>query len=484
MSYYVVDAHGFLGDVASIGGLASFRTWALAQPDPIASFARDGETDDPIALGSALSTTHAADSSVDSVREHLAAFATIASGVLILTDGSAGEDEHISASEMFDLADKAAAGAEGRDAIANGDVARRAWVVRRENMKKAQEAARRGQGKGKAAAKKMKIVAAKPVAPKAAPAPPAPTPPTPAERAAQAAKEQAAAAALDKARGPAWNAPGGQVPQTIIPPLPNPFDDTLVKPIDQTAKEAETLGGGHANEAVQVEFADGSTVVFKPVEGEHLLHVRREINNPLASLAEREVLASRVDKALGLGVVPTTLMANVSENGKPPRVGSAQAFVADADLGERITDRQAAAKMAILDVIIGNVDRHGNNYLQTADGKLSAIDNGYSFGESPVGGRLRSVALFGSALGVYDGIRAGDLSHEAQRAIGEKLRDIDWNKALHGAHLSARERETLMERTQTVVTRLLAGEMHKLRTDFKNFDKPRRLMRRRRFAWR
>ncbi|MEU7840088.1 hypothetical protein AB0B39_03870 [Micromonospora sp. NPDC049114] len=143
--------------------------------------------------------------------------------------------------------------------------------------------------------------------------------------------------------------------------------------------------GGHVNDAYDVTFTDGTHGVYKPnVPENEFVQVRSTI--PENQLAAREVAASRLDEDLGFGLVPTTARWD-----GPHGAGSMQEFVENASPGRPASDYPVAERerMAVLDYVSGNTDRHMGNYLTGPDGRLVAIDHGYSFPESN-GESLRS----------------------------------------------------------------------------------------------
>lgn len=194
----------------------------------------------------------------------------------------------------------------------------------------------------------------------------------------------------------------------------------------------DTLG---VNAAFLVRFEEGGMGVYKPIEGEHA-KVDRSI--PQGELARREVAAFQVDRMFGFGLVPTTRLW------KGPRgVGSLQEYVESAPHGRPAGEYQPPEqdRMAALDYIIGNTDRHRKNYLTAPGGRLVAIDHGYSFSEesstdwiqsdfvlealdrplSPeVLARIRSVdpAEFGRTL------RGSDLSQDAIDGALARLEEV------------------------------------------------------------
>lgn len=130
--------------------------------------------------------------------------------------------------------------------------------------------------------------------------------------------------------------------------------------------------GGGINTTFKVTMTDGSTGYYKPQSGEYGGGAKWGYTK--GSLAEREVAAYQLDKALGFGLVPETLM---SIGSKGP--GSVQKKAeGHPHAGQKIDEEQAVQAMAF-DYIANNYDRHSGNYMVTGEGKLSLIDNGFVF---------------------------------------------------------------------------------------------------------
>lgn len=100
----------------------------------------------------------------------------------------------------------------------------------------------------------------------------------------------------------------------------------------------------------------------------------------------REVAASLVDELLGLGVVPQTVYARfASPHFSREKIGSLQAYMrgltplerTNSPLLDTIPLKQIQS-LILLDIIIGNLDRHRHNIL-IAPGALVVIDHGLSF---------------------------------------------------------------------------------------------------------
>jgi hypothetical protein len=135
--------------------------------------------------------------------------------------------------------------------------------------------------------------------------------------------------------------------------------------------------------------ADGRRWIYKPEQGENPLW-----DFPWRTLASREVLTYEVAVALGLDLVPETLLAE-----GPYGQGSAQAYVdEDADFDPRTMFvpklNPRLWPVAVLDIVCNNADRKfGHLIRQTGTDRLWAIDNGLTFHAEP---KLRTI-LWGFA---------------------------------------------------------------------------------------
>lgn len=155
------------------------------------------------------------------------------------------------------------------------------------------------------------------------------------------------------------------------------FGQTAPKPagmlLTQVAKNLQTgaisntkpLGGGITETFVM--DVDGVKGVFKK----------------MSNRAKQEVTAYELDKMLGFGIVPPTVMRKV-DVGKGEEQGSIMHFVegktAAAHTGKfKYNDM---AKITAFDFIIGNQDRHPANVIVDRNGRSWAIDNAFAFGKA------------------------------------------------------------------------------------------------------
>lgn len=163
--------------------------------------------------------------------------------------------------------------------------------------------------------------------------------------------------------------------------------------------------------------------------------VRDTITNKDFSFAEREVAAYEVDQALGLGVVPPTSMR---------KDGMVQEFVTQDD--DSITDPDSVYGAAILDIMIGNTDRHSGNYL-VRNGKFVAIDHGLSFPDS--GMEFRPDATVSEIFNLAASAR---MSKAFEAKVREKLEDTDWKKLAGRWKLSSGEKKAFFDRIRILRT--------------------------------
>lgn len=228
---------------------------------------------------------------------------------------------------------------------------------------------------------------------------------------------------------------------------------------------------------------DGTPLFYKPSSGENFESygtlVRDTINNRDFRLAEREVLAYRVDQALGTNLVPPTVLRN-REGGSPDPVtqgrkwGSAQlgqdgtAF-ADSGYSPKPADLW---KSVILDIVIGNADRHGKNAMvgdpdENNEVPIIAIDHGYSFPGGSAYGNTEPEGLEGMALGNFrhELVDRYFIANNPRppaaltRTLLRNLKTKDWAGLTKPFKMNATERESFLLRVNRVTEALETDTM-------------------------
>lgn len=175
----------------------------------------------------------------------------------------------------------------------------------------------------------------------------------------------------------------------------------------------EVAGGDHVNGAYRVELVDGQRGFLKPEAEENANIAEYEMlraDVPKGTEWRREVAAFELDRAAGLGLVPETVVRHEPELGFDN--ASLQAEVPRGPMPVRAYSEEDADGMAALDYVLGNTDRHNQNYMTQADGRPAAIDNGLTFPESDTDG-IRSQWV------------AERLGRELDPAVVDKFRAVD-----------------------------------------------------------
>jgi hypothetical protein len=166
--------------------------------------------------------------------------------------------------------------------------------------------------------------------------------------------------------------------------------------------------------------ADGRSAacVYKPIAGERPLW-----DFPDGTLAEREVAAYEVSVAMGLPIVPPTVLRD-----GPAGPGMVQLWV-DADESvdlARFMRRRDVARLreiAVFDAVINNADRKGGHLLPMPDGHVYGVDHGVTFN---VEDKLRTVLWqwAGARLPqeMCESLHA--LRADLDRGLGERLGEL------------------------------------------------------------
>jgi len=121
------------------------------------------------------------------------------------------------------------------------------------------------------------------------------------------------------------------------------------------------------SETYRIIFADGTQGYFKPSYDQYMGHE-----------FEHELAAYSLDRFLGFGLIPLTIGREIERYGEKV-VGSLQLHHKGKPASS-FKQRTKTRKLQFLDYLLGNCDRHGNNYLMDRDREV-AIDNGLAFNE-------------------------------------------------------------------------------------------------------
>lgn len=174
------------------------------------------------------------------------------------------------------------------------------------------------------------------------------------------------------------------------------------EPVDLAAHSSST-GSAVLDPADFVDTAD--LAVYKPVRGTRMLW-----DFDATTLAGREVATWIVDARLGFDLVPPTVWRDEGPHGP----GSVQAYV-DHDPDEHWftwiedvehRDRDAMARLVVLDLVVNNTDRKGGHVLVSNE-RIWAIDHGVTF---HVEDKLRTVCWELQGEPVPDDLREACLS--------------------------------------------------------------------------
>lgn len=167
-----------------------------------------------------------------------------------------------------------------------------------------------------------------------------------------------------------WRKPEAKT--EIEPTIASTHQEDILSTRDK--KNKRELGADSANVVLFVELEDDGSAIYKPVSGEQP-YLRHGIE--AGTYYQRERAAYLVDRFLGLGLVPPTVIRELDGE-----IGSLQQFIPETtgswgvDLSQLQEDLY---QLWVFDYIIWNTDRHAGNLLFQGN-KLFAIDHGLSFG--------------------------------------------------------------------------------------------------------
>ena len=203
-------------------------------------------------------------------------------------------------------------------------------------------------------------------------------------------------------------------------------------------KELEDILVGNLKETAVKKYSftpDGDSKPLLLTLTNNIKGIFKRGDNTFFSSIEAEIAAYRIDKLLGLGIVPITTRRHFNGN-----EGSIQLFVENAtpamDVSKSIIpDQIEMAKMDIFDYIIvtGN-ERHTLNYLITDNGKVIAIDHGLALRsinlESPNFQKTTSAFLNSEEGRIF----LDKISSISKEKLEQSLNDLLDNKTIDGIY--------------------------------------------------
>jgi len=168
----------------------------------------------------------------------------------------------------------------------------------------------------------------------------------------------------------------------------DPTDEKVARTMatGQISRSEGNVAGGHVNEAIKMYIvgADGKEqkALFKPLAGEAPIY--KEIKN----LFTREVAVSRAAPLFDVKGPPVVFRQVDGQMGSCQKWDH-DVMPSDEMLRQRgvAIDRASVEKLRVMDIVLGNTDRHGGNVMWRVEGKKAVavpIDNGYSIPDKPV----------------------------------------------------------------------------------------------------
>ncbi len=194
---------------------------------------------------------------------------------------------------------------------------------------------------------------------------------------------------------------------------------------EEDVRWVEPLSGDAAGitSTVRITFHDGTVAYFKAAREYQALDpsVSPEVRAAAAAVNHRaEIAAHRFDQLLSRDVVPTTVEWEFHG-----QVGSLQlGMTASAEVPSTAVAIRFERRMRLLDLLMGNPDRHGNNRIWV--GRWAGIDHGLAFDLRPCDGILVS-----KQISVLWSARRTALRAELAALPGhEHLSEAQWHRLL------------------------------------------------------
>lgn len=167
-------------------------------------------------------------------------------------------------------------------------------------------------------------------------------------------------------------------------PTPQPLADPIATSLESGVKKSTQLGGGAMGRVDLLEMGDGSKLVKKVT--------RDSAGRPSIEQQDAEELGALVTRAAG-GKAPRVLRADRDTVHMEFVDGEVYDELSEAEQ-LALEEHDSARRMALADVLQGNVDRNPGNLIRTRDGSVHGIDHGASFdwhsGLNPPGGPLNA----------------------------------------------------------------------------------------------
>lgn len=175
--------------------------------------------------------------------------------------------------------------------------------------------------------------------------------------------------------------------------------------------------------------------------------IRETVTNRDFTYADREAAAYELDEALGLNVVPPTIVREIDGER-----GMVQQFV-ETDglgLGDSGIDQDSVYGLAVLDIATGNTDRHGGNVLIDTDRRVVAIDQGLSFPDDT--DYHDNYQFRPDATMVLLAENQGAMSDDLSDRVAKNLADTDWEKISAKWPMTDGERDGFLARVNRLKT--------------------------------